>query len=64
MDPSPQRVRTRGPARTRNLVAGCLSVLVILALCGLAGRFLRAEGPDAVRDDPAPVSADAPPPAP
>jgi hypothetical protein len=63
MDPSPQRVRTRGAARPRNLVAGCLSVLVILAVCGLIGRFLRAEGPDAV-DRPPPVSADAPLPAP
>lgn len=60
MDPSPQRVRTRGPARPRNLAAGCLAVLVVLAACGLLGRFLRAEGPGAVADAP-PVSADAPP---
>ena len=59
MKPSPQRVRTHGAARPRNLAVGCLAVLVVLAACGLLGRFLRATEPDAAPPAPAPaVSAE------
>ena len=42
MDPSPQRVRTRRPARPRNVAFGCLVVLVVIAALGLLGRFVRS----------------------
>lgn len=50
MNPSPQHVRTRGPARPRNLAAGCLSVAVVVALLMLCGWFARRSGPDMPRD--------------
>ena len=34
----PQLVRTRGPARPRNLVIGCLGVVVVLTSLALCGR--------------------------
>lgn len=46
MTPSPQAVRTRGPARPRNLAAGCLAVLVVLAALWLLGRAVRQAAPD------------------
>lgn len=54
MTPSPQRVRTRGSARPRNLAVGCLAVLVVLAACGLLGRLVRQSDPE--RPPPPPVT--------
>ena len=45
MTPETQRVRTRGPARPRNLAAGCLAVLVVLAALWLLGRAVRQSEP-------------------
>ena len=41
MDPSPQKVRTRGPARPRNLAVGCLAALVVLAALMVLGQYVR-----------------------
>ena len=42
MTPSPQHVRTRGAARPRNLAAGCLAVVVVLAALWALGQALRS----------------------
>lgn len=46
-----QRVRTRGAARPRNLAAGCLAVLVVLAALWLLGRVLRSTETDSPSPD-------------
>ncbi len=69
MTPDDQRVRTRGPARPRNLAAGCLAVLVVLASCGLLAKCVRQtdemDTPPPADVDVAPAAAlalgDAPP---
>ena len=66
MDPSPQHVRTRGPARPRNIAAGVFSVAVIIAVLLLCGLFARRTGPDLPRDASVPdasAPAATPPPA-
>lgn len=50
MNPSPQHVRTRGPARPRNVAAGLLSVAVVIAFLLLVGWFVRRSGPELPRD--------------
>lgn len=47
MTPENQRVRTRGPARPRNLAVGCLAVLVVVAALWLLGRAVRQSEADA-----------------
>ena len=46
MTPDNQRVRTRGAARPRNLAAGCLAVLVVIAALWLLGRAVRQSDAD------------------
>lgn len=50
MNPSPQPVHTRRPARPRNVAVGCMSVLVAITFLLLVGWFVRANGPAEPRD--------------
>lgn len=56
MTPDDQHVRTRGSARPRNLAAGCLAVLVVLAALWLLGRAVRQSEPGPALDAPAPAA--------
>ncbi len=61
MTPPPQHVRTRGPARPRNIAAGILSVAVIIAVLLLCGWFARRTGPEMPRDAESPTETPATP---
>lgn len=52
MTPDDQLVRTRRPARPRNVAVGCLAVLVVLAALWLLGRAVR----QSEADTPAPIT--------
>ncbi len=60
MTPSPQQVRTRGPARPRNIAVGVLSVAVVITFLLLVGWFVRRSGPDLPRDAETPAAPQTP----